>query len=66
MNQTKDKIKRIREECICRKELSLNVERIVLHLMWCPQGDDMKEHNKLSWYKKILRKNPKNFNLMLD
>ena len=48
------------KKCICKKEMPL-LNKIYIHLVWCPESDECKEYNAFSWYKKIVKKNPRNY-----
>ena len=50
------------EECICKEQL--NIERVYLHLLWCPQGYSVKEYDKLPWYKKLFRIDPRSYDVL--
>ena len=50
------------EECICKKDMAdhgMPIEKVRVHLYWCPKGYTVKNYDKLPWYKKIFEGNPR-------
>lgn len=46
----------MKPQCYCNK--ILNRDRLVIHLMGCPEHYEYKEYVALKWYKRIFRLNP--------
>lgn len=46
------------EKCLCSKMLGISEDRLVIHLMGCPEDWHSKEYAQLPWYKKLLQGNP--------
>ena len=36
-------------------------EPIYCHLTWCPKGYRVKEYDKLNWWQRIFKQNPRNY-----
>lgn len=54
-----------KDKCYCREilynDFGYKHDRIIYHLSGCPENPETKKYNKLPWYKKILKTNPKSF-----
>lgn len=48
------------KECNCYKILGLPKEKVHIHLHFCEQSYQVKEYDKLKWWKKIFTSNPRN------
>ncbi len=45
--------------CICRGWMP-GLEKVYIHLSWCPEGYEYQEYLKLPWWKKLFTQNPIN------
>jgi len=49
-------------ECICKKDMAehgMPIERVYIHLAWCPSGYMARAYDALPWYKKIFTIDPR-------
>ena len=45
-------------KCLCREILGREDKILYVHLSGCPDSVDVKEYEKLSWYRKLFKYNP--------
>ena len=51
----------MKKKCLCKEILYADFgssRNIYIHLSGCPETVDVKEYDKLKWYKKLFRYNP--------
>lgn len=46
------------KKCLCALMLDIPKERLVMHLMGCPEDWHTKEYEAMPWWKKLLTGNP--------
>ena len=56
-----------KEKCICKEELL--IDKVYLHLAWCPYSyfykEAVEEYIKASWLKKIFLRDPRKYHNFL-
>lgn len=53
------------DTCICREELGLGTQSVIVHIAWCPKSyfyqRAVREYEAASWIRRLFMKDPRRY-----